>query len=153
MAAGDLLSDIVYQHECGGYLVGPGTPWGVERAKGWLDRVVRSSDTPYDLVDGASGGTDTEGPKVISLDLDHHHHGDGDLGDTLFADLIDLRNAFPIGPDVELHAVLPALGHVYVVGRCRGILNTDIDDPATIGELQPQVIFEALDPTIHQVTP
>lgn len=151
MAAGDLLTDIVYQHECGAYLVGPRTPWGLLRARGWFDRVVRSSDTAYDLVDGASGGTDTEGPKVITLELDHHHHGVDDPGDTLVADLLDLRDAFPVGPDVQLHAVLPVLGHVYVVGRCRGITNADIDELAPAGQLEPQVLFEALDPTIHQV--
>ena len=62
-----------------------------------------------------------------------------------------LEAAWPVNTDTELHALLPHLGHVYVVGRCGDLVFDDFDETTPLGEIQALATFIAHDPTRHEV--
>ncbi len=147
MAAGDLLTE-EWHHEFEGLLVGPGCTWGVLKVAGWLDRKVSSGSVRYGQADGSAPGVDTLEPRIISLTLEGDSTSDGT---TAFEAAAALEAAWPTGVDVELHALLPHLGHVFLVGRCQDLVFDSFDEATPLGDIQALATFEAADPTRHEV--
>lgn len=145
MAAGDLIT-ANYQHEVNNYLIGDDDPWSVDNVTGWVGRQVIDQDTKLDLVDGAVAATDTRSARVIVLDLYCTLSND----DAVFEAIAGLEVAWAIGGDVQLHAQIPYLGHVYVTGRCRDLVVADLRG-APHGRVEVQATFVAHDPTISEV--
>jgi len=154
MAAGDLLTTVPWSHELNGYVVGDGDPWAVVDVIGWVGEDVQSQDQPFDLVAGAAAGVDTVGSRVITLNLDFVLPPEIVTAEEAEAAAMvagaELVAAFTAGEDVELHAILPGLGHVYLTGRARGAKETTVTEAAW-GELVMQATFVATDPTIVSV--
>lgn len=150
MAAGDLLTGADWEHEVNTYLIGDDDPWSVDTVSGWVGHTVKDQDTTLDLSPGSVAATDTQGPRVITLNL-YTSFGAGHDSDTLEA-FADLETAWAVGADVELHATLPFYGHVYVLGRCRDLTPPDLRDVPS-GRIEVQATFLAHDPTITTVTP
>lgn len=142
MPAGDLLTQ-TYHHEVNAYLIGGDEPWSIDNVTGWVGRSVNAKDTPLQLAPGSVAATDTQGPRVITLDLYCTLSSDV----AVFEAIDDLETAWAIGGDVELHALLPFKGHVYVLGRCRDLAIADLRS-APFGRVEAQAIFVANDPTV-----
>ena len=147
MPAGDMLT-ANYEHEIDAYLIGDDDPWCVDNVTGWVGSSVTAHDVDLDLADGSVAATDVRSARVITLELYCTLADD----DEVFEAIDDLQQAWAIGTDVELHAMLPHFGHVYVVGRCRDLAVADLRD-APHGRVEVQATFVANDPTIHVVEP
>lgn len=147
MAAGDLLTE-EWHHEVEGLLVGPGCTWNVFKVKGWVGGTRTSGASRYGQAAGSAAGVDTDDDRVISLTLEGSTTADGT---DVFAAAAALEAAWPVNTDTELHALLPHLGHVYVVGRCGDLVFDDFDETTPLGEIQVLATFIAHDPTRHEV--
>ena len=149
MAAGDLLTE-EWHHEVEGLLVGPGCTWGVFKVRGWVGITRTSGASRYAQAAGSAEGTDTDDDRVVALTLEGC---DTDDGPSAFAAAAALEAAWPVNTTTELHALLPHLGHVKVVGRCLDLVFDDFDETTPLGEIQVLATFMAHDPTRHEVTP
>lgn len=148
MAAGDLITTVLWEHEVNGYLIGP--TWCVGNVTGWLGKRTKSADVELTLADGSVSGPDFNGPRLITLDLYLDPTISEDEADAFDA-AADLEAAWVTATsDVQLHAYLPTLGHVYVVGRCRDLVIDDYTQTPW-GRLEAQAFFYCGDPTIHTV--
>ncbi len=150
MAAGDLITTVLWEHEVNAYLIGP--TWCVQNVTGWLGKRTKSADVEYTLADGAVSGPDYNTARLITLNLYLDPSTSLDEADA-FDEAADLEAAWVTSTtDVQLHAYLPTLGHVYVVGRCRDLVIDDYTQTPW-GRLEAQAFFYCADPTIHVVTP
>lgn len=149
MPAGDLI-DADWQMECQGYLIGAGTIWGNDSA-GWtgiFGATVKTQDTPLPLAPGAVAATDSPDVRVITAAVTTAHSSNT-VAECIEA-MQDLEDAFAASPvDVELHLRLDGLGHVYFVGRPRGVV-FDVSRLA-LGEASALCQFVALDPIAYPV--
>ena len=143
MAAGDLITDD-YQVELRGTLWGDRvTSWVQAQIGGLLVPSVRSQDVPLDHRDGSVGGLDTLGPRIVTIPML--------LDGSVLLDTIEqwLPSRYS---DIPLHLRLPIFGHISMMGRSRGLVESvmSLDDGGTIAVLAR---FEALTPTITTVSP
>jgi len=146
MPAGDLITDL-WQHEVNGYMFGDSNPYGILKVSGWFGRSVRGQDVDLDTQAGSVATTDTQGPRLITIELEDRTATNDDEALEHF---LAFEEAWAIGGDVELHTYLPALGRVYVVGRCRDVPPPAFDELIVVGRYELQAMFLAGDPTIHE---
>lgn len=143
MAAGDKIT-ADYQVELRGTLWGDGeTSWVQGQIGGLLIPSVKSQDTPLDHRDGSVGGRDTLGPRVVTIPML--------LDGSVLLDSID--KWLPSRQvDIPLHIRLPIFGHISMMGRPRGLVESvmQLDDTGTIAVM---ATFVALTPTITTVNP
>lgn len=143
MAAGDLIT-ADYQVELRGTMWGDRTTsWVQAQIGGLLIPTVRSQDVALDHRDGAAGGLDTLGPRLVTIPM----LLDGSiLLSTVEKWLPSART------DIPLHIRLPVFGHISMMGRPRGLVESvmSLDDGGTIAVMAR---FEALTPTITTVSP
>lgn len=141
MAAGDKITGD-YQVEIRDTLFGDGeTSWVSGPIGGLLVPSVRPQDTALAHDDGSVGGLDTLGTRIVTIPLTL----DGSiLLDAVQAWLPSRRT------DIPLHLRLPIFGHIWFLGRPRGLTESlmSLEGSGTIAVLAR---FDALDPTIHTV--
>lgn len=151
MAAGDLLTDVRWSHEVNGYTVGTASdPWNVLDAIGWVGDEVTTNIVAFDLVDGGEPGPSTLAPKVITLNLEFQAADDMTDEEAEAAAVLaafDLKAAFGAGQVCELHAILPGLGHVHLVGVTAGAKESTVAD-IPWGSLVMQANFTATVPVV-----
>lgn len=151
MAAGDLLTDVRWSHEVNGYTVGgDADSWNVVDAIGWVGDEVTTNIVALDMVDGGEAGVSTLAPKVITLNLEYQAPDgmpDEDAEAAAVVAAFDLKAAFGAGQLCELHAILPGVGHVHVVGVTAGAKEATVAD-IPWGSLVMQANFTATVPAV-----
>lgn len=147
-AAGPGLWPLV---EIEGLLTGVGTPFTITPPGigGLLARRVKAADVSLDGADGAYGSIDFEDVKVITVPYEIGTQETLTQAEALLA-FLELGEAWaPQAVDIELHIQLPGIGHVYVVGRPRG-LDDDLADVES-GVCAGFATFHALEPAVITV--
>lgn len=151
MPAGDLITvtDDRYEVELRGWLAGAKgtTDWWVRDLAGYGEVEVVDQDVPNQgPVDGTTPTVDRVAPPLIVITLLCSEVDAAGAEPTKAA----VQAAFTAGATEELHLNVPGDGHVYLVGRARGVKfqRTNVG----VGQLIATAQFLATDPTIYEVT-
>lgn len=151
MPAGDLIeaqpADVWPLVELEGVLTGTGTPYDINPSPGIRGLGVprpKTADSRYDGHHGTYGSPDFAGSRVITIP---YAIGGVDPATAMNYFTVLSEAWYPKTVDVELHLRLPGWGHVYLLGRPRG-LDDDLVHLRS-GEIAMLATFEALDPTIY----
>lgn len=149
MPAGDLITGD-YQVELRGNLYGATTGVDIDVAgiKGLGTPSPKTSDSSYDGQDGSAAAPDFLDVRVITIPFVVTAVGDAGTGMGGLDFINDGWAPARDGVDQELHIQLPGIGHVYFIGRPRGV----DDDLALLpkGSIVRAITrFDAIDPTRH----
>ena len=135
-----------------GPLMGTGCTWDNTEEPWELFGVpVTDRDRKRDLAIGERAGRDTDGARLFSAPLSTAAAFLTE--DQAITAAFELEQLFAASGvvDLELHLMLPGLGHRFLVGRPRGA-ELDLTD-AHHGIVGALVFFKAHLPTLHEVTP
>lgn len=147
MAGELIISD--HQLELAAYLMGDGCDWDND-SQGWSDPtggVVRFAEVDRAFTAGSVSGFDTDGPILFTAALCTPRCTDE--GDAWML-VEELRSVWSASgrSDMELHMQLPGLGHCWLEGRPRGVMQSDVTLIRT-GLVRALVAFSGLDGVLH----
>lgn len=149
MSAGDLIvAD--FQVELRASLFGATTGIDIDVAgiKGLGTPAPKTSDSSYDGQDGSAAAPDFLDIRVITIPLVVTAVGDAGTGMSGLDVINDAWAPARDGVDQELHLQLPGIGHVFFIGRPRGV----DDDLALLPKgsiVRALTRFDAIDPIRH----
>ncbi len=148
MAAGDgVVGDDQYQLDTGTVIgLSSSLLLGGEGVTGWDDAVVLDHDTDNDLAAGASGGSDTDGARVVALSAIIDEDTEADARAALRALRAEWRASGRT--DLELHRQVAGV-HEYLVGRPRG-LTASVTQAVKVGIIPVLCMFRVLDPEVYE---
>lgn len=114
-----------------------------------LGVTVKSVDTDLAHDHGDYPAEDFNGPLTLTVPL-LFGAGAGATPSTAWSDYWAMRPVWSAGGDEELHLQMPGVGHVYVIGRARGL----DEDPIRLksGLVAALATFKANNPTVYTST-